>query len=86
MKQETSVTQYYAQIVGLSEGYCQKACNFKGKSRFKNLKSCHRCPNANAKFHFFFGIKLGVLVLRHTDNSSSTLRYTHMYMSYYKAQ
>ena len=28
----------------------------------------------------------GVLVLRHTDNSSSTLRYTHMYMSYYKAQ
>ena len=37
-------------------------------------------------FNFFFGIQLGVLVLRHTDNSSSTLRYTHMYMSYYKAQ
>ena len=54
MKQETSVTQYYAQIVGLSEEYCQKACNFKGKSRFKNLKSCHRCPNANAKFQFLF--------------------------------
>ena len=28
-------------------------------------------------FNFFYGIKLGVLVFRHTDNSSSTLRYTH---------
>ena len=36
--------------------------------------------------NFFFGMQLGVLVLRHTDKSSSTLRYTHMYMSYYKAQ
>ena len=30
-------------------------------------------------FNFFFGIKLRVLVLRHRDNSSSTLRYTYMY-------
>ena len=37
-------------------------------------------------FNFFFGMQLGVLVLRHADKSSSTLRYTHMYMSYYKAQ
>ena len=29
-------------------------------------------------FNFFLGIKLGVLIFRHTDNSSSTLRYTHM--------
>ena len=27
-------------------------------------------------FNFFLGIQLGVLVLRHRDNSSSTLRYT----------
>ena len=37
-------------------------------------------------FNFFFGIQLEVLVLSHTDNSSSTLRYTQMHMSYYKAQ
>ena len=36
--------------------------------------------------NFFFGIQLEAIVLRHTDYSSSTLRYTHMYMSYYKAQ
>ena len=35
---------------------------------------------------FFLRIKLRVLVLMHTYNSSPTLRYTHMYMSYYKAQ
>ena len=29
-------------------------------------------------FNFFFGIQLGVLVWRHTDNSSSTLRYTYI--------
>ena len=37
-------------------------------------------------FNFFIGIQLEVLVLSHTDNSSSTLRYTQMHMSYYKAQ
>ena len=37
-------------------------------------------------FNFVFGIQMRVLVLRHTDNSSSKLQYTHMYMSYYKAQ
>ena len=37
-------------------------------------------------FNFCFRMQLVVLVLRHTDNSSSTLRYTHMYMSYYKTQ
>ena len=35
-------------------------------------------------FNFFFGIQLGVLVLRHTDNLSSTLQHTHL--SCYKAQ
>ena len=37
-------------------------------------------------FNFFIGIQLEVLVLSHTDNPSSTLRYTQMHMSYYKAQ
>ena len=39
-------------------------------------------------FNFCCEIKLGVLVLRHTENSSSTLRYIHtdMYMSYFKVQ
>ena len=37
-------------------------------------------------FNLFFGMQLGILVLRHTDNSSSTsLQHTHLHMSY-KAQ
>ena len=44
-----------------------------------------RCSNINAKFiNFFFGIQLGVLVLRHTDNLSSNLQHTHL--SCYEAQ
>ena len=35
-------------------------------------------------FDFFFGVQLGVLVLRHTDNLSSTLQHTHL--SCYEAQ
>ena len=35
-------------------------------------------------FNLFFGIQLGVLVLRHTDYSSSTLQHTHL--SCYEAQ
>ena len=35
-------------------------------------------------FNFFSGIQLGVLVLRHTDNLSSTLQHTHL--SCYEAQ
>ena len=38
------------------------------------------------RFSLFFGIQLAVLVLRQAGNLSSTLRYRHMYMSYYKAQ
>ena len=37
-------------------------------------------------FNFFLGIQLGVLVLRHTDNLSSTLQHTHTHLSCYEAQ
>ena len=61
------VTQYYAQIVGLSERHHYIVFqivefsfkrvvewNVKGKSRFKSSKLSHRCSNVNAKFQFFF--------------------------------
>ena len=36
--------------------------------------------------NLFFETQLGILVWMYIDNSSSTLRYTHLHMSYYKAQ
>ena len=44
-----------------------------------------KCQMQMKSFNLFFGLQLGILVLRHTDNSSSTLCYTHLNMSY-KAQ
>ena len=99
MQQETLVTQYYAQIDGLSEGYCHKAFLddwavsqalrdgiLKGRVHSRVPCQVIGVQTQMQRFNFFFGIQLGALVLRHTDYSFSTLRYTHMYMSYYKAQ
>ena len=67
MQQKSLVTQYYAQISGLSEAFktieafsimtClsrDRGWNFKGKSRFNSSRSSHRCSNGNTKFQFLF--------------------------------
>ena len=57
--QERLVTEHYAEIIGLSKGHCYKALqttsisfkNLEGrKSRFRSLRSSHRCSNTDAKF------------------------------------
>ena len=74
-------------LVGLSEWYLYKASSITGMS-FKELQGEilegrvdpeGRGPVVGAQtqcFNFFFGVQLGVLVLRHTDNLSSTLQHT----------
>ena len=101
MQQETLVTKYYTQIVGLSERELSQSIldnwavspelrgsdsDLKGRVDSRSRSHAIDVQTQMQSFNFFFRIQMGVLVLRHTDNSSFTLRYTHMYMSYYKAQ
>ena len=98
IQQETLGTQYYAQTVELSEGHRHKVFldnwavsqEFRDEILKRRVDLRDRCQVIGVQtqmqsFNFFFGIQVGVLVLRHTDYSSSTLWYAHMYMFYYKA-
>ena len=90
MQQETLVTQYYAQIVGLSQSILDnwdasqelRDAILKGRVDSSARSQVIDVQTQMQSFSFFFGIQLGVLVLGYTDNSSSTLRYTYMSISY----
>ena len=90
MQQETLVTQYYAQIVWLSQSILDnwdasqelRDAILKGRVDSSARSQVIDVQTQMQNFNFFFGIQLGVLVLRYRDNSSSTLRYTYMYISY----
>ena len=90
MQQETLVTQYYAQVCSSVGGVSSQSIldNFRvvsqelrdgilrGRVGSRVRGQVIGVQTQIQSFNFFYGIQLGVLVLRHTGNSSSNLIHT----------